>query len=329
MIRYALIVLLSWLAVSAGAAQATYQELAQSVGAPGVVFVKDSLFLDEAEVANIHWLEYLHFIRKDSTEAFYRSQVPDTTALVSYMQAHYGSAGKYLPHYLTYAGFRYFPVVGISQAQATNYCRWRSAMVNKLVHSEEYLRKHPKLRNYDFRVEYHLPTVAEWETAAAGRLNPLEQPLGVVRPPVPGSRLYKALLRKPATVATCLAGTAEPRPTAPIFEMEFTVRENFYLGSPTPQALTCPMPAEYIKKGSLNEGVPVMDYTYVNPPNAYGLYNMIGNVAELTATPSVAKGGSFEQSINDFTLQTNFPYAKPTEWLGFRCACTIFINPKQ
>ena len=328
MIRCGLIVLLSWLAMGRSMAQTSYQQLAQSVGAPGVVFIKDSLFLDEAEVANIHWLEYLHFLRKDSTEAFYRSQVPDTTLLASYMQARYGSAGTYLPHYLTYPGFRYFPVVGVSQAQAANYCRWRSAMVNKLLHSEDYLRKHPKLRNYNLRVVYRLPTVAEWETAAAGRLNPQEQPLGMVRPPAPGSRQYKALLHKPAEVATCLAGTTELQPTAPIFEMEFTVRENFYLGGPASQALRCPMPPKYIKKGSLNEGVSIMDYTYVNPPNAYGLYNMIGNVAELTATPGVAKGGSFEQSINDFTLQSNFSYATPTEWLGFRCACTVFISPK-
>lgn len=44
-----------------GAAQATYQELVQSVGAPGVVFSKDSLFLDKAEVANkkpyLGWFE--------------------------------------------------------------------------------------------------------------------------------------------------------------------------------------------------------------------------------------------------------------------------------
>ena len=27
-----------------------------------------SFYMDEAEVANIHWLEYLHFLRKDSSE---------------------------------------------------------------------------------------------------------------------------------------------------------------------------------------------------------------------------------------------------------------------
>src|SRR5690606_14638094 len=38
-----------------------------------------SFYMDEAEVANIHWLEYLHFIKKDASEEFYRSSLPDTT----------------------------------------------------------------------------------------------------------------------------------------------------------------------------------------------------------------------------------------------------------
>src|SRR6476661_3456457 len=37
-----------------------------------------SFYMDEAEVANIHWLEYLFFIKKDSSEEFYKSALPDT-----------------------------------------------------------------------------------------------------------------------------------------------------------------------------------------------------------------------------------------------------------
>ncbi|UOQ67633.1 hypothetical protein [Hymenobacter volaticus] len=46
---------------------------------PGTVRVAENLFVDQAEVANIHWLEYLHFIRRDSALAFYNSQLPDST----------------------------------------------------------------------------------------------------------------------------------------------------------------------------------------------------------------------------------------------------------
>ena len=41
-----------------------------------------SFYMDEAEVANIHWLEYLHFVRKDSSEEFYQSALPDTLSLI-------------------------------------------------------------------------------------------------------------------------------------------------------------------------------------------------------------------------------------------------------
>ena len=35
-----------------------------------------SFYMDEAEVANIHWLEYMHFLRQDSTEEAYKAALP-------------------------------------------------------------------------------------------------------------------------------------------------------------------------------------------------------------------------------------------------------------
>jgi hypothetical protein len=46
--------------------------------------INDSIYLDETEVANIHWLEFLHYIKKDSGEVFYRKMLPDTTVLANF-----------------------------------------------------------------------------------------------------------------------------------------------------------------------------------------------------------------------------------------------------
>lgn len=56
-------------------------------------------------------------------------------------------------------------------------------------------------------------------------------------------------------------------------------------------------------------------------PNALGIYNMLGNVAELTATKGVAKGGSWKHKAKDVTVEKDFSYEKPADWLGFRCVC--------
>jgi sulfatase modifying factor 1 len=37
-----------------------------------------SFYMDETEVANIHWLEYLYYVKLDSSREFYESALPDT-----------------------------------------------------------------------------------------------------------------------------------------------------------------------------------------------------------------------------------------------------------
>ncbi|MBX0290415.1 formylglycine-generating enzyme family protein [Hymenobacter sp. HSC-4F20] len=57
----------------------------------------------------------------------------------------------------------------MSYEQAQAYCRWRSAVVNQAYfQGPDFRKQHPELCAYTVRVEYRLPTEAEWEQAAAG-----------------------------------------------------------------------------------------------------------------------------------------------------------------
>jgi sulfatase modifying factor 1 len=38
----------------------------------------ESFYMDETEIANIHWLEYLFYLEKDSTKEIFESALPDT-----------------------------------------------------------------------------------------------------------------------------------------------------------------------------------------------------------------------------------------------------------
>ncbi|MCI1187199.1 formylglycine-generating enzyme family protein [Hymenobacter sp. DH14] len=306
----------------------TRQALLRSVEAPGVVPVGDSLFMDEAEVTNLHWMEYLHFLRNDSSNAFYQSQLPDTLRLRRWLFARHDTINKSRFYYYGYADFRHFPVVGVTYSQVVSYCRWRTAKVREgYLQSADFKKKHKKLlQQYDVVITYRLPTVAEWETAAAAALDPTKAPYGVVRPPVPGTAQYKrGLLRERNDFASCLPAIAEAAPLgAPIFGMEFNVLEKGYVGNTLAPFRCREKPGT---SWSATDGT-FPQYAYSNPPNGYGLFNMVGNVAELTATPGVAKGGSFGHSILDFTLKTSFPYDGPQEWLGFRCACVVELRRK-
>lgn len=57
--------------------------------------------------------------------------------------------------------------------------------------------------------------------------------------------------------------------------------------------------------------------------NKFGIHNIKGNVAEMTATKGKAIGGSYADSKDidwNSHIQT---YDEPTNWLGFRCICEI------
>ncbi len=58
-------------------------------------------------------------------------------------------------------------------------------------------------------------------------------------------------------------------------------------------------------------------------PNKFGIYNMIGNVSEMTATKGVAKGGDFLLPLDSCKINMHQTYTKPEVWLGFRCVCEI------
>ena len=54
------------------------------------------------------------------------------------------------------------------------------------------------------------------------------------------------------------------------------------------------------------------------PPNALGIYNTFGNVAEMTSTKGIIKGGSWADLFSDCTFDKNVTYSPPDPRVGFR-----------
>ncbi|MFC6996194.1 formylglycine-generating enzyme family protein [Rufibacter roseus] len=300
-----------------GEAQKKGKTIYEKFSPPGTVYLRDSFYVDETEVANIHYLEYLYHINKDSSAEFYLSQLPDSTTWKVSLQPN----DDFMRHYFRYPGYRYFPVIGVSFEQAVNYCKWRSDMVNKLL-QDKTSKIGRALKGYDAVVEYRLPTKEEWEYAAAGGLDINNHPYGIVRPAHGKANTLKI---GRGSLSECLdtLGITYGKDDI-LHKMEFTVLENYYLSIDKP-GFRCPS-LETLRQTANYIGP---EYYYSNPPNNFLLFNMIGNVAEITATEGVAKGGSFKQSLSEISIPKNFHYNEPEEWLGFRCVAVMRLKKKK
>jgi formylglycine-generating enzyme required for sulfatase activity len=60
--------------------------------------------------------------------------------------------------------------------------------------------------------------------------------------------------------------------------------------------------------------------------NLFGLFHMIGNVAEMVNEKGISKGGSWRHRLEQCRVGKDIPYTKPTAWLGFRCVCVVKKN---
>jgi sulfatase modifying factor 1 len=212
-----------------------------------------SFYMDETEIANIHWLEYLHYLNiSDSSREVYIAALPDTTV----WEARLAYNDPYVDHYLRYPGFRYFPVVGVSWVQASNYGDWRTMAVNQKLY-EESGEELPETSGGRIPLEsgivlpnYRLPSEAEWEYAATALIGTQWLDENQTH-----QRLYP------------WDGHALRNPYGK--EMGYFLA-NFKRGRGDYAGIA----------GKLNDGALITSYIYEFPPNDFGLYNMAGNVSE-------------------------------------------------
>ncbi len=98
-----------------------------------------SFYMDETEVTNLMYLEYLDWIKgvfpptEENYKNIYVGAVPDTLVWRNRLGFNEVMTNNYLRH----PAYALYPVVGVSWIQAVEFSKWRTDRVNELVLEEE------------------------------------------------------------------------------------------------------------------------------------------------------------------------------------------------
>ena len=90
-----------------------------------------SFYLDETEVRNVDYLEYLFWLQRVYAYNLevYKKALPDTLVWRDKL----GYNEPFVNGYLRHPAFKNYPVVGVSWQQATDYCLWRTDRANERI----------------------------------------------------------------------------------------------------------------------------------------------------------------------------------------------------
>ena len=254
-----------------------------------------SFYMDQTEVTNFQWLEYLYWISRayESYPMVYKNALPDTLCWRSPLAFN----EKYVDYYLRHPAYRDYPVVGVSWLQANDFCKWRTDRVNEYILVREGI--------LEWNVEQKDDATFNTDAYYAGQYDPEDDARNVddLNPSnIEGRKLGTRILRMEDGIllpryrlpteaewefaASGLIGNLQEgeenisdRRVYPWSghwvrnddeQFQGDIRANFVRGR-----------GDYMGvAGSLNDKADVTAPVESYWPNDYGLYNMAGNVSE-------------------------------------------------
>ena len=261
-----------------------------------------SFYMDETEISNFHWCEYLYWTGRTYTDfpMIYKKALPDTLA----WREKLGFNEKYVEYYLRHPAYRDYPVVGVNWNQASNFCAWRTDRVNEFILIREgVLLMNPNQQNEPFETDAYLAgqyeqglnprgQIGDYDPSkggydpASGKFSPKDMATRNVKME-DGILLPRYRLPTEAEWEFAAYGLIGNTIDERVIEKRLYPWDGHWVRNPQ-ENFQGEMLANFVRgrgdymgvAGFLNDNAditaPVISYF----PNDYGLYNMAGNVSE-------------------------------------------------
>lgn len=262
--------------------------------------VKDNIYAGAYEVTNAEYELFLNYLKDNGYDQLYEEAKIDVSKydVVNriFSESYHFSTGR--------AGaedFSNYPTMDISFKAASLYCEWLTTQYNA-----------QEGRQFK-KVKFHLPSEKEWTMAALGYVG------------------FQSWNFEDNVVKARPNGTEKPRYFEDFrigdydsvdypwyhsdwykFRSTMINEKGCYLGNvKTPDEKTCP-------SGIVGDGFRLTSPVGTYFSNDMGLFDVIGNVAEMTDEPGKAMGGSWNHPPEQSTITSSHTYTGPDPAVGFR-----------
>jgi len=289
-----------------------------------------SFYMDETEVTNIMYLEYLDWIKRvyppsnPDFKAIYNGAVPDTLVWRNRL----GLSEMMVENYLRHPAFKDYPVVGVSWIQAVEFAKWRSDRVAEMGLQEEgYLKRDSNILDTSAESNFNIDTYVNAPTSTfGGNEEVLKGGKRKVRTDADGNEINVYATRETGAIPLKYRLPTEAEWEYAALGLSELRSYNLYRGRKK-----YPWDGQYSRSGSRkikgdqlanfkqgkgdyggiagwsDDGADITNEVMSYEPNNFGLYDMAGNVAEWVADvyrPVV------DDEFNDFGYYRGNVYTK-------------------
>jgi formylglycine-generating enzyme required for sulfatase activity len=285
--------------------------------------IRGNLYAMETEVTNAQYNLFLASLEEENQKELYKKSNYDLSGYDPAAQAFFT---KYVSQFrepkqakdsikVPHIGphqWNDYPAVNVSHEGAQRYCNWLTEKYNTYTGKKKFKK-----------VKFRLPTLQEWQIGALGYAkfqtwNLEENMVDVVISDDTLSMAPRKGVRKSIPVAKDVL-----YPWYGSYHYRKNPRNHMgcFLGNFKVTFVEVPCPA----RNPGYDGWSMMGRTASYFPNDIGLYDVVGNVAEMIDENGKACGGSWDEVPSESTIHSVKTYSRPDATIGFR----IFMEVEE